>query len=138
MRSSRLLPHGLGTVFVLNDATDGNTVVAYDRRPDGTLRQVATYATDGAGGRLDGATADNTASQGALTLDRLSNRLYAVIAGSDTVSSFDITDGQRLTLTQVLSSGGVFPVSVAIRGAQLFVLNARAAASIGGTKTRTP
>ncbi|GAA1068960.1 hypothetical protein GCM10009665_74880 [Kitasatospora nipponensis] len=38
-------------VFVQSDDLSGNTVVAYDRAGDGSLRQAGVYATGGLGGR---------------------------------------------------------------------------------------
>ena len=120
-----------GVVFVQNDALDGNEVAAYRRGDDGTLSRVASYPTGGKGGRLEGAVVDVTASQGSLTADRDHGRLYAVNAGSDTVSVFAV-HGDRLRLRQVVGSGGSFPVSVAAQDDRVFVLNARAGGSLQG------
>jgi 6-phosphogluconolactonase (cycloisomerase 2 family) len=122
---------GSGAVFVENDELDGNQVIAYDRDPDGSLRQGRSYATGGNGGRLDGAAVDFTASQGALTADRVHRELYAVNAGSDTISIFAV-DGDQLRLRQVVQSGGSFPVSITVHGDLVYVLNARAGGSIQG------
>ncbi|HMC69462.1 MAG TPA: hypothetical protein VKJ07_09930, partial [Mycobacteriales bacterium] len=120
-----------GVVFAQNDATDGNTVFAFDRATDGTLSQAGSYATGGLGGSLGGAQVDRTASQGALVADRASNELYAVNAGSDTVSVFGVS-GDHLSLQQVVGTGGSFPVSVTTRGDAVYVLNARDGGSIQG------
>jgi 6-phosphogluconolactonase (cycloisomerase 2 family) len=110
-------------VFVQTDNTSGNQVVAYHRAPDGTLSQAGTYATGGLGGILAGSVVDHLASQGSLTYDPWHSLLYAVNAGSDTVSVFSVS-GDRLALRQVVSSGGSFPVSVAVHGDLVYVLNA--------------
>jgi len=110
-------------VFVQTDNPSGNQVVAYHRAPDGTLRQAGTYATGGLGGILAGSMVDHLASQGSLTYDPWHSLLYAVNAGSDTVSVFSVS-GDRLALRQVVSSGGSFPVSVAVQGDLVYVLNA--------------
>jgi DNA-binding beta-propeller fold protein YncE len=107
----------------------GNAVVAYRRSADGTLHPAATYPTGGLGGALDGSVVDHLASQGALTYD--DGLLYAVNAGSDTISVFHVS-GDRLTRRQVLPSGGAFPVSIAAHGALVYVLNARDGGSIQG------
>ena len=120
-----------GVVFAQNDATDGNTVFAFDRAADGTLTQAGSFATGGLGGSLAGAVVDRTASQGALVADRANHELYAVNAGSDTVSVFGVS-GDNLSLRQVVDSGGSFPVSVATRGDAVYVLNARDGGSIQG------
>lgn len=119
--------HDGGVVFVSTDGTDGNAVIAYD----GALHQEGTYSTGGKGGVLDGSVADHVASQGALTLDRAHNLLYAVNAGSDTLTVFGV-HGDRLSRLQVISTGGAFPVSVTSHGNAVYVLNARDGGSIQG------
>ncbi|MFE7169828.1 lactonase family protein [Streptomyces sp. NPDC057616] len=120
-----------GPVFVQSDAEDGNTVVAYDRADDGTLKQQGVYATGGLGGKLDGAVVDNLASQGSLTYDPAHRLLYAVNAGSDTVTVFAV-HGDRLVRRQIVASGGRFPVSVTVHGNLVYVLNALDGGSVQG------
>jgi hypothetical protein len=119
--------HGSGAVFVATDGTGGNAVIAYD----GALHQQGTYLTGGKGGVLNGSVADHVASQGALTLDRAHNLLYAVNAGSDTLTVFAVR-GDHLSRLQVISTGGDFPVSVTSHGNAVYVLNARAGGSVQG------
>jgi 6-phosphogluconolactonase (cycloisomerase 2 family) len=123
--------HGRGAVFVQTDDPSGNTVVVYDRGTDGTLSQAGSYATGGLGGVLAGSVVDHLASQGSLQLDRAHRTLYAVNAGSDTVTSFRV-DGDRLSRRSVVPSGGSFPVSVAAHGDLVYVLNARDGGSVQG------
>ena len=118
-------------VFVQTDSTSGNHVVAYHRAADGALRPAGSYATGGLGGILGGSVVDHTASQGSLTYDRWHSLLYAVNAGSNTVSVFAVR-GDRLALRQVLSSGGTFPVSVAVHGDLVYVVNALNGGSLQG------
>jgi 6-phosphogluconolactonase (cycloisomerase 2 family) len=118
-------------VFVQNDNVAGNQVVAYDRAPNGTLTLAQAYATGGLGGVLAGSAVDHLASQGSLTYDQDHNLLYAVNAGSNTVSVFAVR-GDQLRLRQVLNSGGTFPVSVAVHGNQVDVLNAENGGSVQG------
>lgn len=118
-------------VFVQSDSLSGNTVVAYDRASNGTLTQAGVYPTGGLGGQLTGSVVDHTASQGALAYDADRHVLYAVNAGSDSITSFAVR-GDRLTRLQTISSGGVFPVSVTVHDHRLYVLNARAGGSIQG------
>ena len=77
-------------VFVETDGLAGNAVVAYDRNDDGTLTQDAVYPTGGLGGQLTGSVVDHTASQGALAYDRAHGLLYAVNAGSNTITVFEV------------------------------------------------
>ncbi len=118
-------------VFVQTDNLAGNTVVAYDQAGNGTLKQAGVYPTGGVGGQLSGSVVDHTASQGSLALDRAHNLLYAVNAGSNTVTVFAV-NGDHLSRRQIISSGGAFPVSIAVHGDLVYVLNARSGGSIQG------
>jgi 6-phosphogluconolactonase (cycloisomerase 2 family) len=118
-------------VFVQTDNTSGNEVVAYDRAHDGGLTLAHTYGTHGLGGVLNGSVVDHLASQGSLTYDRANALLYAVNAGSNTVSVFSVR-GDHLTLRQVVDSGGTFPVSVAVHDDLVYVLNAKRGGSVSG------
>lgn len=113
-------------LFVQTDNTAGNQIVAYHRNTNGTLAPAGTYATGGLGGVLNGSAVDHLASQGSLTYDAVHNLLYAVNAGSNTVSVFSVF-GDQLFLRQVINSGGQFPVSVAVHGNNVYVLNALSA-----------
>ena len=104
-------------VFVPTNDPAGNQIVAYARASDGNLTFAASYSTGGQGGALNGAAVDKLASQGALTYDARHHLLFTVNAGSNTVSVFK-TNGTHLSLRQVISSGGSFPVSVAVHGSR--------------------
>jgi 6-phosphogluconolactonase (cycloisomerase 2 family) len=118
-------------VFVQTDSTSGNHVVAYHRAADGALSPAGSYPTGGLGGVLGGSVVDHTASQGSLTYDPWHSLLYAVNAGSNTVSVFAVS-GDHLALRQVLGSGGTFPVSVAVHGDLVYVVNALNGGSLQG------
>ena len=118
-------------VFAQSDNTAGNQVVAYDRAPSGALTQLSTYDTGGLGGELEGSVVDHLASQGSLAYDRQDGLLYAVNAGSNTISVFAVL-GEHLALRQVISSGGVFPVSIAAHDGLVYVLNAEEGGSVQG------
>lgn len=118
-------------VFVQTDDVNGNHVAAYAQGRDGRLTLTHTYATGGKGGILPTSVIDHTASQGAVTYDRAHQLLYVVNAGSNTVSVFGV-DGDRLQLRQVLPSGGVFPVSVAVHHDVVYVANAQEGGSVQG------
>jgi 6-phosphogluconolactonase (cycloisomerase 2 family) len=123
--------HFSAPVFVQTDNPAGNQVVAYDRAANGTLTQAGVYNTGGKGGVLEGAVVDNLASQGSLAYDREHQLLLAVNAGSNSVSVFRV-DGDRLSLRQVIGSGGSFPASIAVRHGLVFVLNAEGQGSVQG------
>jgi 6-phosphogluconolactonase (cycloisomerase 2 family) len=139
--SATALPHfdhhrsffdwGSRAVFVQTDNTAGNAIAVYDRQPGGTLTPAGTYPTDGLGGVLDGSVVDHLASQNSLVYDSQSNLLFAVNAGSNTVSVFAV-NGDHLALRQVISSGGTYPVSVAVHNGLVYVLNALNGGNVNG------
>ncbi len=118
-------------VFVQTDNTAGNTIVAYTPTSDGGLQQVGSYPTGGNGGATSGSVVDHLSSEGSLAYDRQAGLLYAVNAGSNTITVFRVR-GDALIRSQVISSGGQFPVSIAVHGSQVFVLNAWGGASVAG------
>ena len=118
-------------VFVQTDNLSGNQVAAYRRSAAGTLTLAGTYDTGGLGGQLTGSVVDHLASQGALQYDARQRVLIAVNAGSNTVSVFWVF-GHHLLLRQVVSSGGTFPVSVAIHDNLVYVVNALNGGSVQG------
>ena len=122
---------GGAPVFVQSDNTAANTVVVYHRAADGTLSQSGVYGTGGRGGVLAGSQVDHLASQGSLAYNRNSHLLYAVNAGSNTVTVFAVR-GDHLQRLQVIASGGTFPVSIAFHGSQVYVLNALGGGSVQG------
>ena len=126
---------GRRAVFVQTDSPAGNEVVAYSRSAAGTLTETGSYPTGGLGGVLAGSVVDHLASQGSLVLDRADDALIAVNAGSNTISVFGV-HGDHLWLRQVLSSGGIFPVSVAVRGNLVYVLNALGGGVVQGFVAR--
>ncbi|WP_030901340.1 lactonase family protein [Streptomyces sp. NRRL F-5126] len=136
-------PAAHGVVFVQNDDVKGNAVVTYDRAGDGSLTRAGTYATGGLGGQEEGTGPDHLASQGSLAYDKAHRRLYAVNAGSDTLTVFAVR-GDRLVREQTVSTGGSFPVSVTVHGGSVYVLNALDGGSvqgylnIGGRLVRVP
>ncbi len=113
-----------GAVYVLTNATAGNAVAVFDRAGDGTLSFNDYFATGGTG------TGGALGSQGALTLSRDGQRLFAVNAGSNEVSAFAVT-ATGLLLTSTVSSGGVRPISVTSHDGLVYVLNA-GSSSIAG------
>ncbi len=114
---------GGSAVFVQTNNPAANAIAAYHRNDDGTLTYAGSYATGGKGGRQAGSASDPIASQGSLVSVRGAHLLLAVNAGSATISVFHV-DGDRLTLLQVLPSGGPFPTSFAVQGRLVYVLDA--------------
>jgi len=126
---------GHGAVFVQLNAPGGNKIAAYSRAGDGRLTAAVRYSTGGDGGTAVGAPVDALASQGSLTLADDGGVLLAVNAGSNSVTSFDV-HGARLHRESLVASGGKFPVSVAVRGHLVYVLNGGGAGSVSGFRLR--
>ncbi|MBV9169883.1 MAG: beta-propeller fold lactonase family protein, partial [Chloroflexi bacterium] len=121
-------PHA---VFVQGNDPSGNVVLAYRRESSGALSYEASYDTGGKGGRIPGSVADPLASQGSLAFDPRHDLLIGVNAGSDSIYSFRV-DGDTLERRQVLSSGGSFPVSIAVHDDLVYVLNAGGSGGVQG------
>ena len=117
-----------GAVFVMTNAASNNQINAYTRREDGSLVFSASFAT---GGNGSGGTIDPLHSQGSLTLSADHRLLFAVNAGSGTVSSFAVL-GARLSLLDTVPSGGSLPTSVTQVGYLVYVLNAGGNGSVSG------
>jgi 6-phosphogluconolactonase (cycloisomerase 2 family) len=124
-------PHSEHAVFVQTDAADGNTIVAYDQTAAGALAQAGSYPTGGDGGTLAGSVVDHLAAEGSLAYDARARELYAVNAGSDTITVFSVR-GDRLARRQVIGTDGQFPVSIALHGNLVYVLNALDGGSVSG------
>lgn len=105
-----------GVVYVLSNQASGNAVIQYDRAADGRLTLAGTYPTTGTG------TAGGLGSQNAVIVDEDASHLYAVDAGSSTLTSFRIA-GDGLKRIGTVASGGSTPTSVAVHGNRLYALN---------------
>src|SRR5215210_1377098 len=117
-------PRGDGSaVFVQTNELNGNRIVVFERSGSGHLTRAGSYATGGNGGiAAPGTESDRLASQGSLVYDEGHRLLFAVNAGSDSISLFRVR-GDRLELTDVDGSGGDFPASIAVSGDLVYVLN---------------
>lgn len=118
-----------GAVFVQTNDPAGNSIDAFHRASDGTLKFLTSYPTGGLGGREAGAGSDPIATQDSLR--EVDGTLLAVNPGSNTVSVFQV-NGDQLQLIQVISSGGLFPASFGVHGDVVYVLNAGGAGSLSG------
>src|SRR5437763_5911745 len=113
-----------GAVYTLTNSASGNAVAAFTRGADGSLVPTATYATGGVG------TGANLGSQGALALSDNGKRLFAVNAGSNSISELAVrNDGLELVTT--FDSNGVLPISIALHKNLLYVLDAGSASITG-------
>ena len=101
-----------GAVFTESN-TSPNYVLAYVRNSDGRLTKAGQFATGGNGRPADNPPSGFPAldSSGAVGLGTGNTCLFAVNAGSNTVSSFRVTS-KGLKLVNHLSSGGHRPISL--------------------------
>jgi 6-phosphogluconolactonase (cycloisomerase 2 family) len=118
-------------VYVMSNNIKANTVAVLRRDFFGGLDKVQVIATGGVGVGV-GTTApppDPLGAQNELLASQDGKWLFAVNAGSNQVSVFSIRHG-GLVLQDVVASGGDYPVSLAQRGDQLYVLNSANEANI--------
>src|SRR5256884_5239259 len=116
---------GWRAVYTLTNQVAGNAVAVFTRAAVGTLTAAGTIATGGTG------TGAGLGSQGAVALSDDGRRLFAVNAGSNDVSVFDIGPA-GLTLASRTASGGTLPISLTVHGNVLYVLNAGGSGNISG------
>jgi 6-phosphogluconolactonase len=117
-----------GAVYTMTNASSGNQVIAYERRADGSLRHPRAYSTGGLGSD------DGLGSQGAVVLSDDGRWLLVVNAGSNEVSVFSVTS-HGLELKDTAPSRGTRPISVAIHGDLVYVLNAGGSTDTGDVDT---
>jgi 6-phosphogluconolactonase (cycloisomerase 2 family) len=123
-------------VFVQTNELEGNRIVVFRRAGDGRLTEEDSYASGGNGGiAAPGNESDRLASQGSLVYDEKHRLLFAVNAGSDSISVFRV-NGTRLRLTDVDPSGGDFPASIAVHDDLVYVLNAGSTGIVQGFEIR--
>jgi 6-phosphogluconolactonase (cycloisomerase 2 family) len=131
VRSHTTVRSGISdAVFVQTNDTSGNQILAYSRASNGTLNLAHAYSTGGLGIALTGAIVDKLASQGSLTYDTAGSLLIAVNAGSDTITTFQVS-GDRLANRHILAAGEI-PVSVAVHGRLVEVLDAGGTGAVTG------
>ncbi len=117
-----------GNVYVPTNQPTGNAIMVFHRDAAGALTFVDRVASGGVG---SGTGADPLASQGAVVLSRDNRLLFAVNAGSNSISVFAVS-GDQLELLDTVASGGTLPVSLTVRGDLLYVLNAGGIPNISG------
>jgi 6-phosphogluconolactonase len=110
-----------GSVFTMTNSPSGNSILAYDRSASGALSFAGSFSTGSLG--ASGLTGSN---QGGLVLSQDGSWLFAVNAGSNDISVFQVSQSPStgLTLTDKVSSDGVSPISATIFGSWVYVLNA--------------
>lgn len=133
-----------GRVYVMTNATSGNTVIVFHRSEDGSLTRLQEVSTGGLGsgaGVLPPPLPPNPGpdplqSQDAMVMTADGRFLLVVNAGSNELSVLNVTE-QGLQLVSKVSSGGTFPVSVAEHGGLIYALNEGESPdhTVGGTAT---
>lgn len=115
----------VGHVYVNDNTAPVNTIAAFDRHADGALTPVpgAPFATGAAG------TGSTIGAQGALQETDNGRYLLAVDPGSNQISVLRIEPDGTLRLREVVSSGGLQPVSIAVHRRLVYVANAGNGAS---------
>jgi 6-phosphogluconolactonase len=115
-----------GAVYTLTNSSSGNVVLVFSRSVNGQISSGGMFATGGTG------TGKGLGNQGALAIDAANRFLFAVNAGSDSISVFRIEEN-GLRLVDVAPSGGKQPISLTVNRNTLYVLNNGGA--VGGTDT---
>lgn len=106
-----------GAVYTMTNRTSGNAILVFNRADNGALAPGGAFATRGRG------TGGSLGNQSGVILDPSNRWLFAVNAGSNDVSVFAVK-AAGLQFVQKVGSGGVRPVSLALFGNLLYVLNA--------------
>jgi 6-phosphogluconolactonase len=119
---------GRGAVYAMTNADD-NEIVVYHRAANGMLTMVGNLTTGGSGATTE--PGDALGASNPLILSPNHRWLFAVNAGSDEISVFEI-DQDGLTLSDVVPSGGDFPVSLTVHHNLLYVLNSGGDGNITG------
>ena len=114
-----------GAVYTLTNSPAGNAVAVFGRAADGTLAPQGQFPTGGAG------TGAGLGSQGAVVLSNDNRQLFAVNAGSNSISLFTVRPN-GLELDATVASGGTTPISLTVHDSLLYVLNAGGAGNISG------
>jgi 6-phosphogluconolactonase len=103
--------------FTLSNAANGNRVLVFAGGSGGALHRVGSVATRGLG------TGANLGSEGAIALSPNGHRLYAVNAGSNTLTVLHV-DGTHVWVAQRVGTAGAEPISVTASWNRVYVLNA--------------
>jgi 6-phosphogluconolactonase len=112
-----------GFVFSQTNNPKGNSVYVFKRKANGTIKLFETIKTGGKGTSSQqpfGLPVVDSADSVILSADH--KLLFVVNDGSNSVTSFRVTSG-GITRAGTAKSGGVLPISLAVHGDLLYVLN---------------
>jgi 6-phosphogluconolactonase len=133
--SDDLQRHFSGFIYTEGNEAGVNMIHIFRQHADGHLTHENAVASGGAGN------AAALGSQGALAFNNSKHWLFAVNAGDNTVSSFEVQSNGNLTLAHTVTSGGTTPVSLCIYNHFLYVVNSGSSnisgytVGMGGTMT---
>src|SRR5947208_7315763 len=122
-----------GAVYVMTNQVE-NAVAVFRRSPTGMLTSAGEFLTGGAGDPVPQGTdpaTDPLASQGSLILGHGNQFLFAVNAGSNQISVLRVSIA-GLDLIDIVDSGGIRPISLALHENLLYVLNEGGTPNITG------
>jgi 6-phosphogluconolactonase (cycloisomerase 2 family) len=106
-----------GAVYTITNSELGNEVLIFDRSADGSLSPAGAFETFGSG------TGIGLGNQNGVILTPDNQWLYAVNAGSDTISAFKVKP-EAIEFVGSFFSGGTRPISLTVNGDLLYVVNA--------------
>ncbi|MEO6488378.1 MAG: beta-propeller fold lactonase family protein [Ferruginibacter sp.] len=104
-------------LYTESNGSGTNEIFAYKIKNDGSLKLKQTVNAGGSG------TGSPLGSQGALCISQDNEWLFAINAGSNSVSSFKIQNDGMLMLKSTVNTHGTTPVSVTVSGNLMYVLN---------------
>lgn len=110
-------PSAAPGVYTLANQTAGNQVMTFLRGENGNLTRDNEYSTGGTG------TSAGLGSQGALAWDKKTQRFFGVNAGNHTVSMMALDKDGVMSTLSTIDSGGTKPISIAVHGDAVYVLN---------------
>ena len=117
-------PERVGEVYTIDNSVS-NSVLRFDRGPDGSLTASGTFSTGGMG------TGTALHSQGAVVLSEDGKWLLVVDAGSNQITVFQVKY-DTLVFTDIEGSHGTTPISLAINDNLVYVLNSGGTPNIAG------
>jgi 6-phosphogluconolactonase len=120
----------VGAVYTQTNGENNNELLVYNAFADGRLEQQQRISTGGRGGKQPQPGCDPPDhkcpfldAQNEVVLTDDGRFVFAVNAGSNTFTSFVVTPEGMVRRVQTIDSGGGFPISIAVNGDVLYVLN---------------
>jgi len=120
----------VGAVYTMSNDAVENSILVFNRHPDGELTPAGSYSTGGLG------TGGGLGNQSGLVLSLDQKWLFAVNAGSNEISVFAV-ERNGLDLVDRINTGGKQPVSLALDRKILYVLHAGVPNTITGFRVES-